>query len=64
MTEKGYFNLVEAGAYLGLAPETIKAAIHSVPPRIKAKKSGKNGGGIHLIAKAELDSFFEKLADA
>lgn len=64
MSVKNAFNLKEAGEYLGLSPETVKAYIHSTPPRLKAKKTGVNGGGIHLITKAELDRFLDGLADA
>lgn len=57
-----YFTLPEAAQRMRVAPDTIKRAIHS--GRLRAKKSGANGGGNYLISSGALDAWFEGLVDA
>lgn len=62
MTAASYFTRREAAEYVRLSEETLKAAIFD--GRLRAKKSGKGGGGRVLIARADLDAWFEGMADA
>lgn len=57
-----YFTLPEAAQHMRVAPDTIERAIHS--GRLRAKKSGANGGGKYLISGDALDAWFEGLVDA
>lgn len=57
-----YFTRAEAAEYVRLSEETLKAAIYD--GRLRAKKSGKGGGGRVLIARADLDAWFEAMQDA
>lgn len=57
-----YFTLAEAADYVRLSRETLKVAIFD--GRLRAKKSGKGGGGRVIIARADLDAWFEAMADA
>lgn len=61
-TAAAYFTRREAAEYVRLSEETLKAAIYD--GRLKAKKSGKGGGGRVLIKRADLDAWFESMADA
>lgn len=57
-----YLNLADAAKEVGLGKDTLRAAIYA--GRLKAKKSGVGGGGRTLIRRADLDAWFESLADA
>jgi excisionase family DNA binding protein len=62
MTALTYFTRREAAEYVRLSEETIKAAIYD--GRLRAKKSGKGGGGRVLISRADLDAWFDGMTDA
>ena len=62
MTALTYLTRKEAAEYVRLSEETIKAAIYD--GRLRAKKSGKGGGGRVLISRADLDAWFDGMADA
>ncbi len=57
-----YFTRREAAAYVRLSEETLKVAIQE--GRLRAKKSGKGGGGRVLISRADLDAWFDGMIDA
>lgn len=57
-----YFTREEAAQYLRISVETVKRAIYG--GRLRAKKSGENGGGKYLISREDLDAFFESMQDA
>ena len=57
-----YFTREEAAQYLRISVETVKRAIYG--GRLRAKKSGENGGGKYLISRENLDAFFESMEDA
>lgn len=52
----------EAAEAAGVKPVTIGRAIAS--GALKAKRTGKNGGGNHLIRVADLEAWLESLEDA
>jgi excisionase family DNA binding protein len=62
MSAAYYFTLTEAAEYVRLSRETLKAAIFD--GRLRAKKTGKGGGGRVIIARADLDAWFEAMSDA
>lgn len=60
--QHNYLTLNEGAKYLHLSRDTLRAAIYD--GRLVAKKSGSGGGGRVLIRQADLDAFFEGMADA
>lgn len=61
MSAKAYKIPSAAEAY-GVSQATIKRAI--AKGTLRAKRSGENGGGHHLISADALEAWFESLADA
>lgn len=62
MTDQAFFTLPEAAREMRLSAKTIERAIKS--GHLKAKRSGPEGGGKHLISRAALLEWFDSLADA
>lgn len=58
----GYFNLEQAADRMQVSEDTILRAIRG--QKLRAKKTGPNGGGKYLIASADLDAWFDGLVDA
>lgn len=56
-----YFSLPEAADHMRLSQETLETAIRA--KKLRAKKTGPNGGGKYLIAGDDLDAWFESLVD-
>lgn len=61
-TSQTYFTREEAADELRVSVETVKRAIYA--GELRAKKTGKNGGGKYLIRRVDLDAWFDGLADA
>lgn len=59
---KEILNRDEAAEYMGVSESTIKRAIYV--GKLKAKRSGENGGGKYLIRKSALHDWFDSLVDA
>lgn len=57
-----YYTLDEAAERMRVSADTIKRAIHS--QKLRAKKTGPNGGGKYSIKDADLDAWFDGLVDA
>lgn len=57
-----FLTRVEAAESCGVAPDTIRRAIKS--GALRAKRTGKNGGGKDLIRVTDLDAWFDGLEDA
>jgi excisionase family DNA binding protein len=60
MTE--FLTLEAAAAELGVSKDTIRAAIYD--GRLKAKKTGKGGGGRISIRRTDLAAFWDAMEDA
>lgn len=57
-----FLTRAEAAEACGVGTDTIRRAINS--GALRAKRTGKNGGGKDLIRVADLEAWFETLADA
>jgi excisionase family DNA binding protein len=57
-----YFTREEAAEHMRVSVETVKRAIYA--GKLRAKKTGANGGGIYIIRDDDLDAWFEGLVDA
>lgn len=57
-----YFTLDEAADRMRVSADTIKRAIHA--QKLKARKTGPNGGGRYLVSATDLDAWFDGLIDA
>ena len=57
-----YFNLEQAAERMQVSGDTILRAIRG--QKLRAKKTGPNGGGKYLISAADLDAWFDGLVDA
>lgn len=57
-----FLTLEAAATELGVSKDTIRGAIYD--GRLKAKKTGKGGGGRISISRADLIAFWESLEDA
>lgn len=57
-----YLTLPEAAKAMRVSEDTILRAIRS--QRLRAKKTGANGGGKYLISATDLDAWFDGLVDA
>ena len=57
-----YHTLSEAAERMRVSPDTIKAAIRVGD--LRAKRTGKNGGGLYIISSADLDDWFDGLVSA
>ena len=62
MTVRITLNRAEAAEACGVSPATISAAVAS--GRLKAKRSGENGGGNYMIRPADLDAWIDSMEDA
>ena len=62
MTPVRYFTLDEAAQYMRVSQDTIERAIRA--QKLRAKKTGPNGGGKYLVSAADLDAWFDGLVDA
>ena len=62
MTEQTYFTRPEAAEYMRVSIEVITRAIHA--GRLRARKTGENGGGNYLISRVDLDAWFDGLVEA
>lgn len=58
--EQAYYTTVEAGEYLRLSPDVIKAAAHA--GRLPGKRTSGQRGKF-LFRKDDLDAFFEQLEE-
>lgn len=57
-----YFTREEAAFAAGVGLDTIRRAINS--GKLRAKRTGVDGGGKYLISEAALNAWFEQLEDA
>lgn len=57
-----FYDIESAAVATRLSKDTIAAAIRS--GRLRAKRTGPNGGGKHLMTRQALMDWFEGLADA
>lgn len=57
-----FLTRAEAAEACGVALDTIRRAIKS--GALKAKRTGKNGGGKDLIRVSDLEKWFDGLEDA
>lgn len=57
-----YHNLEQAAERMQVSEDTILRAIRS--QKLRAKKTGPNGGGKYLISADALDDWFRGLVDA
>lgn len=62
MSDQAFFTRDEAAKEMRLAPKTIERAINA--GRLRAKRTGENGGGKYLISRAALEEWFDGLVDA
>lgn len=61
-TPRLFLTRPEAAEACGVALDTIRRAIKS--GALKAKRTGKNGGGKDLIRVSDLEAWFDGLEDA
>ena len=61
MSGQTYFTREEAAEETRTSVDTIKRAIHA--GKLRAKRTGENGGGKYLISRKALDDWFEGLID-
>lgn len=59
---KAAYKIPEAAKEYGVSVDTIKR--HIAKGTLRAKRTGENGGGHHLISAKALEDWFESLADA
>lgn len=59
---KMFFTREEAAQMCGLGTDTIRRAISA--GKLRAKRTGKDGGGKYLISADALRDWFEQLEDA
>ena len=62
MSGQSFFTRDEAAAEVRVSPKTIERAINT--GRLRAKRTGENGGGKYLISRASLEEWFDGLVDA
>lgn len=62
MSAQAFFTREEAAAECRVSEKTIARAINT--GKLRAKRTGENGGGKYLISRAALDAWFEGLVDA
>ncbi|MBO9524305.1 MAG: excisionase family DNA-binding protein [Nocardioidaceae bacterium] len=62
MSGQTYFTRREAAAEMRVSEKTIERAIAS--GRLRAKRTGENGGGQYRISRAALEEWFDGLVDA
>lgn len=62
MSTRNYFTREEAAEEMRVSVDTIKRAIAA--GKLRAKRTGPNGGGPYLISRAQLEAWFEQLVDA
>lgn len=60
--EPRYVNTQQAAAMYGVSDDTLIAAVKS--GKLRAKRTGDNGGGRHLFKLAWLDEWADGLVDA
>lgn len=54
--------LAEAAEAVGLSPDTLRGAVAN--GRLRAKRTGDNGGGKYLFRPADLERWIEGFEDA
>ncbi len=57
-----YLNAQQAAPLYGVSPDTLIAAVKA--QKLRAKRTGDNGGGRHLFKLEWLDAWAEGLVDA
>jgi len=57
-----YYELPQAAERMCVSVETLKRAIYA--GKLRAKKTGENGGGKYVLSSADLDAWFDGLVDA
>ena len=62
MTGQLFFTREEAARMAGVSLDTIRRAINS--GKLRAKRTGKDGGGKYLVSRAALEAWFDSLEDA
>lgn len=62
MSTRISYNLRQAAAETGVSPDTLKAAV--AEGTLRAKRTGKGGGGLYLFTHAALEAWLEGLGDA
>ena len=62
MSAQSFFTRDEAASEVRVSSKTIERAVAS--GRLRAKRTGENGGGKYLISRAALEEWFEGLVDA
>lgn len=61
-TEQMFLSRDDAARVAGVSIDTIRRAVNS--GKLRAKRTGKDGGGKYLISRQALADWFEKLEDA
>ena len=62
MTERLSYTREEAAALVGVKVDTIRRAVNS--GKLRAKRTGKDGGGKYLITREALKDWLDSLEDA
>lgn len=57
-----YLNAQQAAGLYGVSAETLRNAVKA--GKLRAKRTGPNGGGLHIFQPAWLDAWADSLEDA
>lgn len=57
-----FYRLNEAAEECGVSPDVLRAAVRN--GNLRAKRTGKDGGGLYLFRPADLEAWFDRLEDA
>ena len=62
MTDQLFYSREDAARRAGVSLDTIRRAINT--GKLKAKRTGADGGGKYLISEPAIKAWFETLGDA
>ena len=57
-----FLRLNEAAESVGTSPDVLRAAVRS--GHLRAKRTGRDGGGLYLFRVSDLEAWFDGLEDA
>lgn len=57
-----FLRLNEAAEACGVSQDVMRAAVQT--GNLRAKRAGKDGGGLYLFRPADLEAWFDRLEDA